>query len=93
MLDAFKLLDRDNSGFLDAEELRDAMILMKSPISLEEAMQMVRLLDINGDNKVDYNELMRMMFITSPTLNTSAALDPDAGKPVYVHPALKAMNI
>ena len=33
MLNVFKLIDKDNSGFLDAEEVREGMEKLGSPIS------------------------------------------------------------
>ncbi len=47
MLVVFKGIDKDNSGFIDAEELINCMKELGSPISFSEALDMIRMADTN----------------------------------------------
>lgn len=59
---AFKALDSDGNGYVDAAELRHKMQNHGSMrLSDEECDEMLREADINGDGKLDYEEFVRMM--------------------------------
>jgi len=47
--DAFKILDRDGSGSIDADEFRDVMRGLSANFSEEEIEKMVIAADVDGD--------------------------------------------
>jgi len=55
----FKLYDKDNSGFLEKQELLNA--LKTSGLEKEEITQMFTDFDKSGDNKIDVNEFLKLM--------------------------------
>ncbi|XP_037946792.1 calmodulin-like [Teleopsis dalmanni] len=59
--DAFRVFDRNGDGFISAEELRYVMTNMGEKLTLEEANEMIREADLNGDGQIDYNEFVEMM--------------------------------
>ena len=59
--EAFKIFDRDGDGFVDAKELMHVVTLYGDKLSQEEAEELLREADQNGDGKLDYNEFVRMM--------------------------------
>merc|ERR1712038_1366142 len=66
VLAAFQFLDKDGSGTISAEELRN--LLMNhgdGQMSLEEANQLLAKADSNGDGVIDYNEFFEMFSHTT----------------------------
>ena len=61
--EAFKVLDRDNDGFISAEELKTAMIRLGERGSDEEVEEMIREADTDMDGQVSYQEFVQMMSI------------------------------
>jgi len=61
ILDAFKAIDQDGNGYLTAEELRQVLTRYGEKLSSEEAENMVRQADIDGDGKVNYEEFVQMV--------------------------------
>ncbi|KAK8614680.1 hypothetical protein V6N13_068476 [Hibiscus sabdariffa] len=59
--EAFKVFDRDQDGFISADELRQVMMNLGERITMEEAEQMIREADLDGDGVVSYEEFARMM--------------------------------
>jgi len=58
---AFKTFDKDGDGFITAPELRLAMKQMGEIISEQEAKEMIKNADTDGNNKIDFNEFVAMM--------------------------------
>jgi Ca2+-binding EF-hand superfamily protein len=56
--EAFKQFDKNNDGFIDAEELRTAMMHFGQKLTAKEAQEMLDLADINGDGKVNYSGII-----------------------------------
>jgi Ca2+-binding EF-hand superfamily protein len=54
MMDAFRLFDKDGSGKIDAEELKEAMMRLGDKLSQEEAEDMIKSADLDRDGKIDY---------------------------------------
>ncbi|KAJ2950668.1 hypothetical protein O0L34_g8929 [Tuta absoluta] len=58
----FKILDKDNSGFITLEEFSEACTLigkyMPNPMTQEQLVDICRLMDINKDGLVDLNEFL-----------------------------------
>ena len=61
-LKAFRVIDRDGNGLVDAAELYQVMKnLGEDAFTMTEAEEMIREADIDGDGKVNYEEFVRMM--------------------------------
>ncbi|KAL4393549.1 hypothetical protein AHAS_Ahas02G0063100 [Arachis hypogaea] len=61
--DAFKVFDRNNDGYISATELRHVMMKMGERLTDEEAEEMIREADLDGDGQVSYEEFARMMLL------------------------------
>jgi len=59
--DAFKVFDKDNDGYLTAPELRDVMMNLGDPMTVEDITEMVREADTNGDGKIEYSEFVQQI--------------------------------
>jgi len=58
----FKMFDKDGSGKISAEELKEALgtdETYKHDMTYWE--QMIKEADLNGDGEIDYNEFIKMM--------------------------------
>ena len=58
---AFKVFDKDGSGFIEADELRDMMLNLGEKLTEEEVQNMMQIADIDGDGKINYHEFVQMM--------------------------------
>ncbi|TYG93853.1 hypothetical protein ES288_A11G143900v1 [Gossypium darwinii] len=61
--EAFKVFDRDEDGFISANELRQVMMNLGERLTMEEAEQMIREADVDGDGVVSYEEFAKMMMM------------------------------
>merc|ERR1711959_318686 len=61
LIEAFKVFDRDNNGFISASELRRVMTNLGEKLTDEEVDEMIREADIDGDGQVNYQEFVKMM--------------------------------
>ena len=52
--DAFKKFDKDGNGFLDFEEFKQVMLSYGEAFTLDELTEMMKLVDVNSDRKIDY---------------------------------------
>ncbi|PKI44789.1 calmodulin-like protein 8 [Punica granatum] len=59
--EAFKVFDKDQDGYISPHELRRVMLNLGEKLTYEEAEQMVREADLDGDGQIDYEEFVRMM--------------------------------
>lgn len=71
LVEAFKVFDRDGSGFISAAELRHVMTNLGEKLTDDEVDAMVRETDVDGDGQVDYEEFVRMMMAGGPTIAAS----------------------
>lgn len=60
LLNAFKLFDQDNSGFITSDEIRGLMTTAGEPLTQAECDEFLRLADPNGDGKISYEEFKNM---------------------------------
>lgn len=60
---AFQMFDTDNSGKIDAKEVRQLLEGddYKSHISSDKIHQIIKEVDINGDGEIDFEEFLQMM--------------------------------
>ncbi|KAF9682936.1 hypothetical protein SADUNF_Sadunf05G0160100 [Salix dunnii] len=63
--EAFKVFDRNQDGYISANELRQVMMNLGERLTEEEAEQMIREADVDGDGLVSYEEFARMMMVAS----------------------------
>ena len=61
LLEAFKVFDTNNDGFISPEELRHVMANLGENLKDDEIDEMIKEADKNGDGKVDYDEFVTMM--------------------------------
>lgn len=61
ILEAFKVFDKDGSGKISADELRQVMNNLGEKLSDEEVSEMIREADTNGDGEIDVKEFVKMM--------------------------------
>ncbi len=61
LLEAFKIFDRDNKGYITALELRLVMNNLGEVLSPYEIDELVKEADIDGDGHIDYDEFLKMM--------------------------------
>ena len=59
--EAFRVYDRDGSGFISASELRHVMADSGVRLSVKELDNMLREADIDGDGQINYEEFVRKM--------------------------------
>ena len=58
---AFKIFDRDGSGYIDEKEFKSVVTQMGNALTNAEADEFIQEADLNGDGKLDYDEFMQMM--------------------------------
>jgi calmodulin len=61
LIEAFKIFDKDGSGSISASELRHVMTTLGEKLTEEEADEMIREADTNGDGYIDYVEFVKIM--------------------------------
>ncbi|XP_065159086.1 serine/threonine-protein phosphatase rdgC isoform X2 [Atheta coriaria] len=66
----FRIIDKDNSGFITLEEFSDACNLIKehmpNPITQDQLEDICRLMDMNKDGLVDLNEFLETFRMVDP---------------------------
>merc|ERR1719231_1615452 len=60
IIDVFRTIDKDGSGYIDAEEIQALMRKFGNPISLDDAKRMVKEADLDDDKLISYVELVAM---------------------------------
>ena len=61
LLEAFQTFDKDGSGKVSAEELKQIIKNVGEEISDDELAEMIKEADKDGDGQVDYEEFIKMM--------------------------------
>ncbi|KAF8018015.1 hypothetical protein BT93_F1616 [Corymbia citriodora subsp. variegata] len=59
--EAFKVIDKDQDGYISPNELKRAMINLGEKSTEEELEEMMREADLDGDGQINYEEFIRMM--------------------------------
>lgn len=68
LLEAFRVIDKSNTGFINCEELRHFLTLNGEKFSTDEAQEMItEAIQISGGEEIDYEEFTKV--ITSKHLN------------------------
>lgn len=90
----FKILDKDNSGYISLDEFDEACSILRQHFPFEtheQLMDMCRMMDINKDGLVDLNEFLeafRLCESTKESLSSSAL----AKEPPKVDPGSKKLE-
>ena len=58
---AFNVIDRDGNGLINADELFAIMEHIKEGISKDEAEEMIKEADQDGDGHLNYEEFVKIM--------------------------------
>ncbi|GAH07841.1 unnamed protein product, partial [marine sediment metagenome] len=62
-IESFKLFDMDGNGYISTKELKHIMTSFGDKLTEEEANEMLRNADIDGDGLINYEEYVKMMMI------------------------------
>ena len=57
----FKIMDDDNSGYLDQSEFNKALKDYRVNVTPDEGRKLFRIFDVNGDGSISYDEFLRMV--------------------------------
>ncbi|KAL2167127.1 hypothetical protein VTG60DRAFT_1681 [Thermothelomyces hinnuleus] len=61
LLNAFKVFDKDGSGTISSDELRNVLKSLGENLTDQELDEMIKLADRNGDGTIDYHEFASIM--------------------------------
>ncbi|KAK4132102.1 EF-hand [Trichocladium antarcticum] len=61
LLNAFKVFDKDGSGTISSDELRNVLKSLGEDLTDAELDEMIKLADRNGDGSIDYHEFANIM--------------------------------
>ena len=61
LVEAFKVFDRDGDGRISKKELKHSFKLLGEKITSDEIDQMINYADQDGDQKINYEEFVKMM--------------------------------
>ncbi|XP_009596618.1 calmodulin-like protein 8 [Nicotiana tomentosiformis] len=61
--EAFKVFDKDQNGYISANDLRHVMINLGEKLTDEEAEQMIKEADLDGDGQVNFDDFVKMMTV------------------------------
>ncbi|XP_047313124.1 calmodulin-2/4-like [Impatiens glandulifera] len=64
--EAFKVFDKDEDGFISANELRHVMMNFGEKLTDEEVQHMIKEADLDGDGKVNFHEFINIITTTIP---------------------------
>ena len=60
IIEAFRVFDKDGSGYISAAELSHVMTNLGEKLTNEEVDEMIREADTDGDGQVNYEEFVQM---------------------------------
>ncbi|ESN90012.1 hypothetical protein HELRODRAFT_91152, partial [Helobdella robusta] len=55
VMEMFRLIDKDHSGSIEVEELKEAFVTLGMKLTIDDLNEMMKQADINGDGKIDYS--------------------------------------
>jgi hypothetical protein len=70
--EAFRKIDADSSGFIDADELRAIAVELGVPMSEDELQEALGIMDENGDNEIEFSEFSDWWVLQSTRANNRA---------------------
>jgi len=63
LMEAFKLMDKDGSGLLTADEIAHGLATAKRPASEALVQSVIDRFDKNKDGKIDFKEFLQLLAI------------------------------
>ena len=85
---AFAMIDRDNSGSIEASELNELCRLLGNPMTAAESKQMLKKLDVNGDNEVTQAEFVEWWMATGKKSDIIGGMHMSSLKNIMPNPAM-----
>lgn len=67
--EAFRIFDKDRSGYIEAKELISVTTTMGQALSKEELTAFMQEADLDGDGKLDYEEFVTMLTKPQPEVD------------------------
>ncbi|XP_023230543.1 calcium-binding protein E63-1-like [Centruroides sculpturatus] len=61
LLAAFRVFDRDRNGYITRDELKVAMDLIGEPMSEQQLDDLLELIDVDNDGRINYEEFVKML--------------------------------
>eukprot|EP00295_Goniomonas_pacifica_P007500 CAMPEP_0175821386 /NCGR_PEP_ID=MMETSP0107_2-20121207/9110_1 /TAXON_ID=195067 ORGANISM="Goniomonas pacifica, Strain CCMP1869" /NCGR_SAMPLE_ID=MMETSP0107_2 /ASSEMBLY_ACC=CAM_ASM_000203 /LENGTH=118 /DNA_ID=CAMNT_0017133767 /DNA_START=257 /DNA_END=613 /DNA_ORIENTATION=- len=61
ILNAFKVFDKENTGKIDADELRHIFVTLGDALTQEEVNESLKLASVDSQNKIDYREFAKVL--------------------------------
>ena len=61
IMEAFKIFDKDGTGVISSHELRHVITTLGEKLTEEEADELIREADIDGDGTINYHEFVKIM--------------------------------
>ncbi|EPS64880.1 hypothetical protein M569_09899 [Genlisea aurea] len=68
--EAFSVFDRDQDGYISTFELMNVMMNLGERLTEEEAEEMIREADVDGNGSLDYDEFVRIMSLSYSSLES-----------------------
>ena len=59
--EAFRMFDKDKSGYIDAKEIQTVTTTLGEKLTDEELNEFMREADLDGDGRLNYNEFVNIM--------------------------------
>ena len=59
--EAFKMFDKDKSGFIEAKEIATVAFALGEALTEDELREFMKEADLDGDGRLNYNEFVKAM--------------------------------
>ena len=59
--EAFRMFDKDKSGYIDAKEIQTVTTTLGEKLTEDELNEFMREADLDGDGRLNYNEFVNIM--------------------------------
>jgi len=78
--DVFSLFDKDESGDIDASELKDAMQSLDPEMTDDDVIELMEELDVDGNGTIEFEEFLQMMTKKEEKKAVDTTIPPWAGR-------------
>lgn len=78
--DVFSMFDKDDSGDIDAVELKDAMLQLDPDMTDDDIVELMEELDVDGNGTVEFEEFLQMMTRKEEKKAVDTTIPPWAGR-------------